>query len=142
MRTDKECLLVALNAKDETLWRYNADRVCRWMAEHRRNMQRWADDSRFEHRAVPSLPAAANPPPTSVTGLAKQLTPTFRRAVNLVETNFHHVFDVPPVGAHGGALRGPLGPRPNRIRPPRATPPSASLRVMQGIAGLSPTIGW
>jgi hypothetical protein len=34
-----------------------------------------------------------------VTGLAQQLTPTFRRAVNLLKTNFQHVFDVPPVGA-------------------------------------------
>jgi hypothetical protein len=30
------------------------------------------------------------------TGLAQQLTPTFRRAVNLLETNCH-VFDVPPI---------------------------------------------
>ncbi|MGA3079311.1 MAG: hypothetical protein ABSG56_37230, partial [Bryobacteraceae bacterium] len=29
-------------------------------------------------------------------GLAQQLTPTFRRAVNLLETNCH-VFDVPPI---------------------------------------------
>ena len=39
-----------------------------------------------------------------VTGLAEQLTPTFRRTVNRLETNCHHVFDVPPVGGVLGCL--------------------------------------
>jgi hypothetical protein len=36
-------------------------------------------------------------PPIRDVWLAQQLTPTFRRAVNLLETNFYHVFDVPPI---------------------------------------------
>lgn len=55
VRTAKDCLLIALNAKDETLWRYNGDHLKRWGAEHRDQLQRWAEDSKFENRPVPSF---------------------------------------------------------------------------------------
>ena len=68
--------------------------------------------------AAPSAPRPSPPPAggcgdgpraiathsACVTGLAQQLTPTFRRAVNLLKTNFQHVFDVPPVGGYMGVL--------------------------------------
>jgi hypothetical protein len=53
--TQKECLLAAINAKDETLWRYNADHLRRWAAEHRQQLQRWAEDQKYEQRPVPSF---------------------------------------------------------------------------------------
>lgn len=37
VRTDKDSLLIALNAKDEKLWVLNADQVRRWEAEYRRS---------------------------------------------------------------------------------------------------------
>jgi hypothetical protein len=40
-----------------------------------------------------------------VTGLAEQLTPTFRRAVNLLETDYHHVFDVPAIACVQGVCK-------------------------------------
>jgi hypothetical protein len=33
----------------------NGDHLRRWGAEHRTQLQRWADDSKFEQRPVPSL---------------------------------------------------------------------------------------
>jgi hypothetical protein len=50
VRTDKDALLVALNAKDEKLWVLNADHVKRWQAEHRRKLNRWSDDQKAENR--------------------------------------------------------------------------------------------
>src|SRR5882762_8130458 len=44
VRTTKESLLCALNAKDEVLWNYNADHILKWQSEHRRRLQRWAED--------------------------------------------------------------------------------------------------
>ena len=53
VRSSAESLIVAVNEKDETLWSYHADQIPRWAAEHRRQLQRWADDSKFEQRPVP-----------------------------------------------------------------------------------------
>jgi hypothetical protein len=49
-RTDKDSLLVALNAKDEKLWVLNFDQVRRWEAEHRRKLDRWSHDQKAENR--------------------------------------------------------------------------------------------
>jgi hypothetical protein len=49
-RTDKDALLVALNAKEEKVWVLNADHVKRWEAEHRRRLNRWSDDQKAENR--------------------------------------------------------------------------------------------
>jgi len=55
VRTAEHSLLVAVNAKDEKLWTYHGDHLLRWSAEHRDRLQRWADDSKFEQRPVPSF---------------------------------------------------------------------------------------
>jgi hypothetical protein len=55
VRSTPESLLVAVNTKDERLWTYHADHIRRWSAEHRVQLQRWADDSKFEQRPVPSF---------------------------------------------------------------------------------------
>ncbi len=55
VRTSADCLLLALNAKDETLWRYNGDHLRRWSATHRKQLQRWAEDQKYEQRPVPSF---------------------------------------------------------------------------------------
>jgi hypothetical protein len=57
VRSDADALLVAANAKDERLWSYHADQIRRWVAEHRRMLQHWADDSKFEQRPVPPFAA-------------------------------------------------------------------------------------
>jgi hypothetical protein len=57
VRSDADALLVAANVKDERLWCYHADQIRRWVAEHRRMLQHWADDSKFEQRPVPSFAA-------------------------------------------------------------------------------------
>jgi len=49
-RTDKDALLVALNAKEEKVWVLNADHVKRWEAEHRRKLNHWSDDQKVENR--------------------------------------------------------------------------------------------
>lgn len=48
--TQKDSLLLAVNAKDETLWRYNGDHLRRWITEHSRKLQRWSEDEKFEQR--------------------------------------------------------------------------------------------
>ncbi len=48
-RTDKESLLIVLNAKDEKLWVLNGDQVRRWEAEHRRKLHRWSNDQKQEN---------------------------------------------------------------------------------------------
>jgi len=53
VKTGKNCLLIAVNAKDETIWRYNGDHLRRWVATHRRQLQRWSEDFKFEHHPVP-----------------------------------------------------------------------------------------
>lgn len=55
VRTAGESLLIALNGKDETLWKYHGDHIVRWSEEHRTQLQRWADDSKFEQRPKPSF---------------------------------------------------------------------------------------
>ena len=54
VRTDADALLVALDAKAGKLWTYHGDQVPRWSSEHRKHLQRWADDSKAEHR--PGVP--------------------------------------------------------------------------------------
>jgi hypothetical protein len=55
--TGKDSLLVAVNAKDERLWKYHADHLRRWSSEHRRVLQRWSDDQKYEQRPVPAFAA-------------------------------------------------------------------------------------
>ena len=55
VRTAKDCLLVALNAKNEKLWLYNGDHLRRWIGEHRTQNQRWSEDQKFEQLPVPSF---------------------------------------------------------------------------------------
>lgn len=50
VRTSSDALLVALNVKEERLWIYHADHVRRWVAEHQRRVNRWADDQKAEQR--------------------------------------------------------------------------------------------
>lgn len=55
--TRRDSLLVAVNAKDERLWTYNADHLRRWQAEHSRQMQRWAEDHKYEQGRIPAFSA-------------------------------------------------------------------------------------
>jgi hypothetical protein len=55
VRTGKDRLLLAVNAKEETLWLYNGDHLRRWIGEHRTQNQRWNEDQKFEQRPVPSF---------------------------------------------------------------------------------------
>lgn len=57
VRTSAEGLLTAVNMKDEKLWQYHGDQVRRWIAEHEKVLQRWADDSKAEHRPIPPFAA-------------------------------------------------------------------------------------
>jgi hypothetical protein len=57
VRTDRDCLLVALDATKESLWKYNADHIVRRFREHRDQLQRWAGDQKYEQRPVPSFAA-------------------------------------------------------------------------------------
>lgn len=57
VRTDADCLLIALNEKDDKLWIENMDQLKRWSAEHSRRLQRWSDDGKAEQRPVPSFAA-------------------------------------------------------------------------------------
>lgn len=50
VRTDSQALLLALNAKEERLWVWNADQVRRWVRQHASQLQRWADDQKAENR--------------------------------------------------------------------------------------------
>jgi hypothetical protein len=52
VRTSTDSLIVAFNAKDERLWIYNGDQLRRWQAEHQRQLQRWAEDTKAEHRPI------------------------------------------------------------------------------------------
>jgi hypothetical protein len=53
VRTASHALIVAFNANDEKLWIYNGDQLRRWQAEHRAQLQRWAEDTKAEHQPVP-----------------------------------------------------------------------------------------
>jgi hypothetical protein len=55
VRTSSDSLLVAVNAKDERIWVWNADQVRRWHAEHRWQLGRWAEDQKAENRPVPDF---------------------------------------------------------------------------------------
>lgn len=57
VRSAENAMVVALNAKDESLWTYHGDQIPRWAAEHRRQLQNWAADSKAEHRPVPPFAA-------------------------------------------------------------------------------------
>lgn len=50
VRTSEEELLLALNTKDKKLWAINADQLKRWVAEHRVQLHRWAEDQKMEER--------------------------------------------------------------------------------------------
>jgi hypothetical protein len=53
--TAGDALLVALNAKDERIWRYHGDHLRRWIAEHRSMLGRLADDQKAEQWPKPSF---------------------------------------------------------------------------------------
>ena len=53
--TATDALLVALNARDERVWRYHGDHLRRWVAEHRRMLGRLADDQKAEQRPGPAF---------------------------------------------------------------------------------------
>jgi hypothetical protein len=55
VHTTKDHLLTAVNFKDERLWNYNGDHLRRWQAEHRRKLDRWAEDAKYENLPVPSF---------------------------------------------------------------------------------------
>lgn len=54
-----DAFLFAINAKDDRLFTINADHLPRIIAEHRRQLQRWSDDSKMEPRRQRHLPWAA-----------------------------------------------------------------------------------
>jgi hypothetical protein len=53
VRTDVQSLIVALDEKGHPLWIYNGDQIPRWIAEHRKQLLRWSEDQKPEHRPVP-----------------------------------------------------------------------------------------
>jgi hypothetical protein len=55
VRSSPDALLVAVDAKNERLWTYNADHVRRWSAEHNRLVLRLAQDQKAEMRPEPSF---------------------------------------------------------------------------------------
>lgn len=55
VRFDPECFAIALDEQDEKLRVWNADHVRRWIAEHRRRLDRWSDDQKAEQRPVASF---------------------------------------------------------------------------------------
>lgn len=57
VRSTPDALLAALNVKEEKLWQYHASHIHNWIAEHRRRLQEWADDSKAEARPHPALNA-------------------------------------------------------------------------------------
>ena len=48
--TSKESLMVAVNEKEEKVWVYHGDHLRRWAAEHRKQLNRWGDDQKYEER--------------------------------------------------------------------------------------------
>lgn len=53
VRASPHSLLVATSAKNDMVWEYHADHIRRWSAEHRTQLGRWANDSKFEQRPTP-----------------------------------------------------------------------------------------
>jgi len=47
--TAGDALLVALNDREERVWRYHGDHVRRWVAEHRNRLGRFANDQKAGH---------------------------------------------------------------------------------------------
>jgi hypothetical protein len=66
VRTGKDCLLIAVNAKDEALWRYNGDHLRRWAGEHRTQLQRWSEDQKDEQTAGTGIRSSARDSGTEV----------------------------------------------------------------------------
>ena len=55
VKTAPDALMIAVDPKGQEVWRFNGDHIRRWVAEHRSNLQRWAEDSKCENRPVPSF---------------------------------------------------------------------------------------
>lgn len=55
VRTETESMIVALNEKDDKLWVYHADHLPGWVRQHKRQLDRWSDDTKAEQRPVPSF---------------------------------------------------------------------------------------
>ena len=55
VHTSKDSLLTAVNLNDEKLWMYHGDHLKRWSAEHRKQLDRWSDDQKYEQRPVPAF---------------------------------------------------------------------------------------
>src|ERR1019366_8426614 len=66
VRTGKDCLLIAVKAKDEALWRYNGDHLRRWAGEHRTQLQRWSEDQKDEQTAGTGIRSSARDSGTEV----------------------------------------------------------------------------
>jgi hypothetical protein len=60
VHTDKDCLLVAADEKDERIWRLNFDHVKRWIAEYAVRLERLRQDRKAEERPHPSFEARQN----------------------------------------------------------------------------------
>lgn len=50
VRTDADSLLIGLNSEDERMWIINGDRAKNWIIRHQRNVQRHAEDRKYETR--------------------------------------------------------------------------------------------
>lgn len=55
LRTDSECMLLALDDKGNKIRTWHCDHVKRWVAEHRRRIQRLSDDQKAEQRPQASF---------------------------------------------------------------------------------------
>jgi hypothetical protein len=66
VRTGKDYLLVVVNAKDESLWRYNGDRGDFGTGEQRMQLQRWSEGSEVRAAAGTSVRSSARSSGTEV----------------------------------------------------------------------------
>lgn len=57
VRSTPDALLTAVGRDAKKAWMFHGDQVRRWVAEHRRALQHWADDSKAEARPDPALNA-------------------------------------------------------------------------------------
>lgn len=55
VRSVPDALLVAVNSEDQRIWTLNFDHVRRWHSEHKKRLQRLAEDQKAEQRPVPSF---------------------------------------------------------------------------------------
>jgi hypothetical protein len=53
VRTAADCLLLAVNGRGESIWRYNGDHLRRWRAAYITQLQRWSEDAKYENRPIP-----------------------------------------------------------------------------------------